>query len=410
MPSLLSSRRAAAEITLRATPARGQRVRAIRVPAAAPLSWPLVACVGGLVSAAASWALCAGIAVLGWLAADSASFTDALGLGTRFWLLVNGVGVRIGAIPVTLVPWGVTAVIAFLIARFAVASARRVRADQTTTGATIAVVTVAAYLVPVLVVSVRLGVPWRVPGRWAAVIMAFLLAALWLGGRTLRAERAKAPRRGLRIGRAVVAAQLVMLVAGAALLTTGLGMHFKRVEALHESLQPGVAGAIALLLLQLAFVPNALVWSASYALGSGFSLGAGSVVAPAGTQLGIVPAIPLLGALPAAGPGGTAQLWWLAAGAVAGATACLVSLADRQALRFDQASLRGGACGLFAGVVFAGLAWAASGDVGMLRLTDMGPRLFPLLVMAGTTMGLSGMIAGLVLGLIPRRGGNGDNR
>lgn len=361
-------------------------------------------------SAAASWALCAGIAVLGWFAADSASFTDVLGLGTRFWLLVNGLGVRIGAIPVTLVPWGVTAVIAFLIARFAVASARRVRADQTTTGATIAVVTVAAYLVPVLVVSVRLGVPWRVPGRWAAVIMAFLLAALWLGGRTLRAERAKAPRRGLRIGRAVVAAQLVMLVAGAALLTTGLGMHFKRVEALHESLQPGVAGAIALLLLQLAFVPNALVWSASYALGSGFSLGAGSVVAPAGTQLGIVPAIPLLGALPAAGPGGTAQLWWLAAGAVAGATACLVSLADRQALRFDQASLRGGACGLFACVVFAGLAWAASGDVGMLRLTDMGPRLFPLLVMAGTTMGLSGMIAGLVLGLIPRRGGNGDNR
>jgi hypothetical protein len=46
----------------------------------------------------------------------------------------------------------------------------------------------------------------------------------------------------------------------------------------------------------------------------------------------------------------------------------------------------------------------------MLRLTDMGPRLFPLLVMAGTTMGLSGMIAGLVLGLIPRRGRNGGNR
>jgi hypothetical protein len=285
-----------------------------------------------------------------------------------------------------------------------------VRADQKTTGATIAVVTVAAYFVPVLVVSVRLGEPWQVPGRWAAVIMAFLLAAQWVGSRNLRTEQAKAPGRGFGIGRAVVAAQLVMLVAGTALLITGLGTHLKRVEALHESLQPGVAGAIALLLLQLAFVPNALVWSASYALGSGFSLGAGSVVAPAGTQLGIVPAIPLLGALPTAGPGDTAQLWWLAAGAIAGATACWVALAHRQAIRFDQASLRGGACGLLAGVGFAGLAWAASGDVGMLRLTDMGPRLFPLLVMAGTTMGLSGMIAGLVLGLIPRRGRNGGNR
>jgi len=311
--------------------------------------------------------------------------------------------VRIGAVPLTLIPWGVTAAIAFMIARFAAASARRVRADHTTAGATIAVVIVGAYCLPVLVVSVRLGEPWQVPGRWAAVIMAFLLAALWVGRRNLRTERAKAPSRGFRIGRAVVAAQLVMLVAGAALLTTGLGTHLKRVEALHESLQPGVAGAIVLLLLQLAFVPNALVWSASYALGSGFSLGAGSVVAPAGTQLGIVPAIPLLGALPAAGPGDTAQLWWLAAGAIAGATACWLALADRQAIRFDQASLRGGACGLLAGAVFAGLAWAASGDVGTLRLTDMGPRLFPLLVMAGTTMGLSGMIAGLVLGLLRRR-------
>ena len=59
---------------------------------------------------------------------------------------------------------------------------------------------------------------------------------------------------------------------------------------------------------------------------------------------------------------------------------------------------------MLAGVAFAGLAWAASGDLGTLRLTDLGPRLFPLLVMAGTTMGLSGMITGLALGLVPRRG------
>ena len=101
----------------------------------------------------------------------------------------------------------------------------------------------------------------------------------------------------------MLAAQLAMLVAGAAVLVTGLWMHLQRVEALHEALHPGVAGAIALLLLQLAFAPNALIWSASYALGSGFSLGAGSVVAPAATQLGMVPGIPLLGALPSPGPG-----------------------------------------------------------------------------------------------------------
>ena len=200
------------------------------------------------------------------------------------------------------------------------------------------------------------------------------------------------------IPRAVLAAQLAMLVAGAAILVTGLWMHLNRVEALQEALQPGVPGGIVLLLLQLAFAPNAMVWSASYALGSGFSLGAGSVVAPAATQLGMVPGIPLLGALPSPGPGDFAQLWWLAAGAVAGAIACWVVLASRPTARFDEAGLAGGACGLLAGAMFAGLAWAASGDLGMLRLADMGPRLFPLLVMAGTTMGLSGLITGLALG------------
>jgi len=358
-------------------------------------------------TAVTSWILCTGLTVLGWLGSDSASFGDALRFGTRFWLLANGVGLHVGTVSVTLVPWGVTAVIAFWISRFAAASARRVAGRPTMTSAGfISVVVVSAYLFPVLVVVLSLDEPWQVPARWAAVTTVLLLAAMWGSSRNLGGRRPQVPSMKSAVSCAVVAAQLVKLVAGAALLITGLGMHLKQVEALYQALHTGATGAIALLLLQLAFAPNALVWSASYALGSGFSLGAGSVVAPAGTQLGIVPAIPLLGALPTAGPGDMAQLWWLAAGAMAGAIGCWVALAGRPAIRFDQASLRGGACGLLAGAVFAGLAWAASGDLGILRLTDVGPRLIPLLVMAGTTMGLSGMITGLAWGLIrrPERG------
>ena len=403
MPSLLSSRRGVAELSLHATPARKKGAQAaLAEPASLPISWSAMAVVGGAATALASWILCAGVVVLGWLAAEPGSLGGALQLGTLLWLLSNGVGVLVGAIPVTLVPWGLTVVIAFMISRFAAASARQVRADQKVSPRLISVVTVAAYQLPVLVVALLWGEPWRAPARWAAVIGLYLLAAWWGSRRILGASGADVRSWARAIPRAVLAAQLAMLVAGAAVLVTSLGMHLQRVEALHDALHPGVAGGIALLLIQLAFAPNALIWSASYALGSGFSLGAGSVVAPAATQLGMVPGIPLLGALPSPGPGDLAQLWWLAAGAVAGAIACWVVLGSRPAVRFDQASLAGGACGLLAGAVFAGLAWAASGDLGTLRLAGIGPRLFPLLVMAGTTMGLSGLITGLAFGLVTR--------
>lgn len=401
MPSLLSSRRAAAAVTLRVTPARKSDVRPTPVRRTrAPIGWTVTALIGGAVTAVASWILCVGVTFLGWLAADQGNIGDAAQLGTRLWLLSNGVGVRIGAIPVTLVPWGATAVIAFMISRFAAASARRLRRDQIRSPLLISAVTVAVYLLAVLAVAVWLGEAWHGPARWAAVIAVLLAAAVSGSSKALGAGRATS--RGWVIARALIAAQLVMLIAGAAVLITGLGTHLNRVAALYETVQPGVAGGIALLLLQLGFAPNALVWSASYALGSGFSLGAGSVVAPAVTELGILPGIPLLGALPSPGPGDLVELWWLAAGAAAGAIACWVLFAARPAVRFDVASLKGGACGVLAGVAFAGLAWAASGDLGTLRLTGLGPRMFPLLVMAATTMGLSGMITGLALGLVPR--------
>jgi Family of unknown function (DUF6350) len=405
MPSLLSTRRAAAGVSLRATPARKRSGSATRAQSASPpISWPLVAVAGGAVTALASWILCAGVAVVGWLAAEPGSLGDALRVGTLFWLLSNGVGVRLGEVPVTLVPWGATAVIAFMISRFAVLGARKVRAHQTTGPVLISVVTVAAYLLCVLVVAMLGGEPWQAPARWAVVIAGLLVAAWWGSSRSLGISRIEMPGRARAIIRAVLAAQLAMLVAGAAVLVTALWTHLKRVETLHQALQPGVAGGIALLLLQLAFVPNALIWSASYALGSGFVFGAGSVIAPAATQLGMVPGIPLLGALPSSGPGDLTQLWWLAAGAVAGASACWMVLGSGPVPRFDRAGLAGGLCGLLAGAAFAGLAWVASGDLGTLRLADLGPRLFPLLVMASTTMGLSGLVTGLALGWAGRAG------
>jgi hypothetical protein len=75
----------------------------------------------------------------------------------------------------------------------------------------------------------------------------------------------------------------------------------------------------------------------------------------------------------------------------------------RPAARCDETSLVGGLSGLLAGLCLVALAWASGGDLGAQRLAGLGPRLLPLLVLSATTMGLAGMLVGLVLGLVRRR-------
>ena len=131
MASLLSPRRTIAEVSLRASDAGPQPPEPPADPSAGPpLGWPVAAVAGGLVTALAGWVLCAGLAVVGWLAADPGTLGEALGVGTRLWLLANGVSAPIGGLTVTLVPWGATAVIAYMMAWSAAFTARRVRPDQ----------------------------------------------------------------------------------------------------------------------------------------------------------------------------------------------------------------------------------------------------------------------------------------
>ena len=396
-------------LRLRATRLAGPEASASEAPTGPPIGWPVAAVAGGLLAAVTSWIAWAGIAVLGWLSAEPGTLTGSLAVGTDLWLLGNGVSARVGTIPVTLVPWGATALVAFSISRLAAVAARQVRPEQDTGPAVLSVVLVSSYLLPVLVVAVLWGEPWQAPGHWAAVITVLAAAAWWGSTRVLGHSLTRHwPAWARVLPRAVLGTQLVLLAAGAVVLGVGLWLRQDRVAALHDALQPGVAGGIALLLGQLAFAPNLCVWAASYALGAGFSLGNGSVVAPAGSEIGILPGIPVLGALPAAGPGSAMLLWWLTAGVLAGIVAAWMVVRARPAARFDETSLVGGLAGVLGGAVFVGIAWAVSGDLGSVRLADLGPRLLPLLVMAVTTMGLAGMITGLLLGLLRRRAAVGS--
>ncbi|MCX5212473.1 DUF6350 family protein [Kitasatospora sp. NBC_00240] len=115
------------------------------------------------------------------------------------------------------------------------------------------------------------------------------------------AARAEA---GAAVRRAALAAVLGLvgagglLVAGAAVLDALVGG-----RPLPQA-GGGVAGVLGLLLLCVVLLPNAVVWGAAYALGPGFVVGTGAVVAPSGALLGPLPAVPLFGLLPASGEGG----------------------------------------------------------------------------------------------------------
>jgi hypothetical protein len=404
MASLLSPRRSDPEIALHATVASTEQTQILPADADLPrVSWPVAAVGGAWLTALCGWIVVTGVTVLGWLAADSASFAGAMSVGTQLWLLTNGSGVQLGASTVTLVPWGATLGSAYLISRLAAFAARQSRAQPLASVAQVTAVMVLAYALPVAGATLMLdGVDPTVRGT-VSVAAVVALSAAWGSCRGLGYHPTHGwPGWCRPLPRAVVGAQLAVVAAGAAALVTGLVLHLDRVVALTDSLNTGVVGGIALWLVQLAFVPNAVVWAASYTLGAGFSLGSGSVIALSESSHGLLPSVPLLGALPAAGAGDQTQLWWLGAGVLAGGVAAWLALRGRPAVRFDLAALVGGLAGLLSGLAFVALAWASGGDLGVARLAGLGPRLLPLLVLSTATMGLTGVLVGLGAGLLRR--------
>ena len=151
--------------------------------------------------------------------------------------------------------------------------------------------------------------------HWAAVLLVLLVAA-WAGagarvGRPIGSPRGPRALAGCRGPSPAPCG--VLLAAGAAVLVLGLVTGWDRVESPeHRARAPAVAGDALLVVVQASVLPNALVWSGSYALGAGFTLGTGSVVAPAATSLGVLPG-PAGARRPAGrGSGQRGQLWWLA--------------------------------------------------------------------------------------------------
>lgn len=382
------------------------------------LPWPLVAALAAVATAAVGVLPPVVLAVLGWVEATDVSLWNALALGVRGWLLAHGAPATAGALHITIVPLGVTLLIAVVAAASSGWAARLARVDadvelsqhdRRSLAARVAGVFALAYVVCVLVAS-AVADGTHQPGR--AVLGGLVLSgasALVGAGRALGWHPTAWWPAWLRaVPRAVGAALAVQVGAGALAGLVALLTHRSQVVALHESLHPGTTGGIVLVLLQLAWLPNLVLWCSSWALGAGFRLGSGTIVSPAWNLTAMMPAIPVLGAVGPNGPGRWYALLWLLSGVLAGTAAAWVvvrAVVDRAttAVRADETSLVGGLAGALAGLCLVVLAWLGNGDLGTGRLAELGSRLAPLAVMAPTVMGLSGLVAGLVMGLVHRR-------
>lgn len=106
------------------------------------------------------------------------------------------------------------------------------------------------------------------------------------------------PGAALR-GAAIVGVSLAGV--GAAVVALAMFLRGGQMVTLFQSSNADLTGAITLALAQLAYLPTLVVWGATYAAGPGFALGTGTAVSPAATNLGVIPGIPVLGAIPEGG-------------------------------------------------------------------------------------------------------------
>jgi hypothetical protein len=94
--------------------------------------------------------------------------------------------------------------------------------------------------------------------------------------------------------------RIIALLLGASSIIFGLLLlvNISMVKNLTTVLQPGIFGGFLLLLLNILYIPNAIVSTLAYFSGVGFAVGSGTLVSPSSFRLNKIPAMPLLGALP----------------------------------------------------------------------------------------------------------------
>ena len=398
---------------LRFTVSSARTVRLPHIPDAPPLlPWPLAALGGGVVAGLAGSLLVAGVVMIAWLSALAIALPTALRFAAQAWLLAHGGELPIGSDTVTLVPLGLTIIFGAICASvggFAYRQGRQARPLVAEAGALRLLLLGSIGQVAAGYTLFAVILAWTVSGAaaiWRPALGALVVSAV---GSAIGAAMAAGLRPGsvrpdwLRRGvRGATAGTLGLVVAASIVLATAVALGEPRIAALETALRFDAGGVFVWSLLALAYLPNLLGWAVAWLLGAGFTVGTGSLVSLSTTELGMLPAVPVFGALPTIGAADPWMLAWLALGVAAAAIAGVAAVRAGHTGPLG-ALAAGGAAGLLTGVAY--LAWVASsrGGLGSLRMAALGPRMLEALLLGVPILLLGAVLAAMVTWFVRRR-------
>jgi uncharacterized protein DUF6350 len=345
------------------------------------------------------------LVLVGWIAAPHAGLglPGVLRTATGLWLAAHHVGFALrGAGRIGMLPLGLVLIPGSLLWRAGRWVARTGQLTSLSEVGYAALALAAPYAVLCGALALASRSRLATPSLPQAVVAGFLIA-LCAGG--LGAARAVAPwdrlarllpprPRSVVLGTAGSLA--VLAAAGAALAGASLAAHLHEFGSLNEALGAGAVGSVLLLLAQLAYVPNAVIWAVCFTLGPGFAFGSGTVVAPTGAALGPMPMFPMLAAMPS---GAHASLpGWLSVGMLvvpylAGAFGGVLLVRAAPSPAAEIAPLWGFACGAATGVLTGVLAAFSGGPLGSGRLAVVGPSGWQAGLVATLEVGVAAAVA-----------------
>jgi Family of unknown function (DUF6350) len=345
--------------------------RAGRLPAA------LVALLAAVWAAVVGWLLCGGAVLL------SAAEDPERSLVSLVWLAAHHAGLGTPTGTVTMLPLGL-----LLAAVFPLRRAGRFVAAHTDSSSLRVVGPLAVLMYATLAglaAAARSGFPQVTlvsAVLWAAGVAG--VAGVW---GVVRQLRGRVPCPPFAVG--VLISVGVPLAVGALLLLVTLMTSMSAIAEVQSQITTSGAEQLALVLLQLAYLPNLIVWAGSFVVGSGFSVGADHVLSPFSSAPPVVPDLPILAALPVDASKWTAILPIVVA--VSGALGAVVFARRLPEPRLRRRITRAVALSAASGAAWWLLTSLAGGSLGEGRLDSVGPvpgtaLLATLLTAAGTML------------------------